>query len=59
MDLWSRVMTVLLNFRPIFRYLPKNQITAFSPKSLLIDRSHDSYNTLNVSAEENVPLSKY
>ncbi len=41
MGLQSRVMTVLLIFRPIFSYLPKNQTTEFHAKILSVDKSND------------------
>ncbi len=37
MALSSQVMAVLLNFRAIRRYLPKNQITEFRPEILFIE----------------------
>jgi hypothetical protein len=36
-----RVMTVLVDFRPLGQLLMENLITRFIPEILLIDRSHD------------------
>jgi hypothetical protein len=41
MGLQSPVMTVLLTFRRIFSYLPKNQTTEFHAKILSVDKSND------------------
>jgi hypothetical protein len=38
MTLHSKVMAVLLNFRPIPGHLPKNQIVEFRSEILPIDR---------------------
>ncbi len=59
MALHSKVMTVLLNFRPIPRYLPKNQIVEFRSEILPIDRSKDPLNILKVSVKKNVLFSRY
>ncbi len=55
----SKVMSVLLDFRPMAVGRQKNQIYEFRSEILPIYRSNDSVNILKVSAKRNIPFSRY
>ncbi len=55
----SKVISVLLDFRPMAVGHQNNQINEFRSEILPIYRSNDSVNVLKVSAKKDIPFSRY